>query len=510
MDEILRAPQLNPPVRTPRKHPSAKSRQDARAQQGRDALARFAETVGAYGRRLHLQGTRVFHRSHCAVAGKKVLGPLPFFALSAAIGVAAVVGTMYTPSYVVTLNGADLGIVRDPQVYQQVEERVEARATAILGYDYQLAEEAEYTFALSEKDAVTPVSHFETYLFDQIGEVMKSYVLTVDGQFIGAAADRAALDTLLSAISAPYVSEHTVSTDFVENVHITREYTPSDVQQDLVAMQSALTVNTSGQTTYEIQKGDTFMQLAFDNGMTMEELEALNPGVNINRLAVGQILNVKEEIPFLSVKTTENITYDEAIECTIREVNNDSMYQGDSKVLDAGVPGVQTVTADVIYVNGQEQERNITDTVVVREATEKVVAVGTMPRPSWMPNGYFIWPVNGRVTSSFGYRSIFGTYSYHSGIDIAVPYGTSVKAADGGTVTFSGYKGSYGYLVIIDHGNGKQSYYGHNSSLKVSAGDKVYQGQVIAKAGSTGRSTGSHCHFEVKINGTSVNPRSYL
>ncbi len=162
------------------------------------------------------------------------------------------------------------------------------------------------------------------------------------------------------------------------------------------------------------------------------------------------------------------------------------------------------------YVNGHERERDILSSTTVRAATEKVVAVGTVPRPSWLPNGYYVWPCYGRITSRFGYRYIFGSYSYHSGIDIAVPYGTSVKAADGGTVTFAGYKGSYGYLVIIDHGNGEQTYYGHNSSLLVSAGDKVYQGQTIAKAGSTGRSTGSHCHFEIRVNGTQVNPSAYL
>ena len=147
---------------------------------------------------------------------------------------------------------------------------------------------------------------------------------------------------------------------------------------------------------------------------------------------------------------------------------------------------------------------------LLREATEKVIAVGTKERPTWYPTGNYIWPVYGRITSRFGYRSIFGSYSYHSGLDIAVPYGTSVKASDGGTVTFAGYKGSYGYLVIITHGNGEQTYYGHNSSLLVSAGDKVYQGQTIAKAGSTGRSTGPHLHFEVRVNGQRTNPRGYL
>ena len=190
------------------------------------------------------------------------------------------------------------------------------------------------------------------------------------------------------------------------------------------------------------------------------------------------------------------------------------MYQGESKVLDAGVPGEQIVNADIAYLNGVEQERTVLSTQVTREATNKVIAVGTKVRPSWLPNGYFIWPVYGRITSYFGYRSIFGSYSYHGGIDIATSYGTNIAAADGGTVVFAGRATgsmwSYGNLVIVDHDNGKQTYYGHCSSVLVSAGDKVYQGQPIAKVGSTGRSTGNHCHFEVKINGTSVNPLSYL
>ena len=240
-------------------------------------------------------------------------------------------------------------------------------------------------------------------------------------------------------------------------------------------------------------------------------------GDGTNRWAWGEFSpqrNVKEEIPFLSVKTVDNVTYTESIECPVVEVQDDSMYQGESKVLDAGVPGEQIVNADIAYLNGVEQERTVLSTQVTREATNKVIAVGTKVRPSWLPNGYFIWPVYGRITSYFGYRSIFGSYSYHGGIDIATSYGTNIAAADGGTVVFAGRATgsmwSYGNLVIVDHGNGKQTYYGHCSSVLVSAGDKVYQGQPIAKVGSTGRSTGNHCHFEVKINGTSVNPLSYL
>ena len=85
-----------------------------------------------------------------------------------------------------------------------------------------------------------------------------------------------------------------------------------------------------------------------------------------------------------------------------------------------------------------------------------------------------------------------------------------MKAADGGRVTYAGTKGNYGKLVIITHDDGTQTYYAHNSKLLVSVGDRVYQGQQIAKAGSTGRSTGNHCHFEIRIGGKTVNPLNYL
>lgn len=470
-------------------------------------------TGGADALRARLAPLR--HKLDAATAGgRRVVNPLHLLAAAAVLGVAAVVGTVYTPSYVVSLDGVPLGTVTAPAEFEAVVNRVESRATGILGYDYDIAGEISYAPALTERDSITPIADFETYLFDQIGEVMKSYVLTVDGQFIGAAQDRATLDAVLEQIKAAYTTENTVSAEFTSGVYITHEYTASDVNQDPAAMLAALTANTNGQTVYEVQAGDTFMQIALDNGMTVSEMSELNPNVDINVIYIGQLLNVKEEIPFLSVKTVDNVTYTEEIACPVVEVEDDSMYQGESRVIDAGVPGEQIVNADIAYLNGVEQERTVLSTQVTREATNKVIAVGTKVRPSWLPNGYFIWPVYGNITSYFGYRSIFGSYSYHGGIDIATSYGTSIAAADGGTVVFAGRATgsmwSYGNLVIIDHGNGKQTYYGHCSSVLVSAGDKVYQGQPIARVGSTGRSTGNHCHFEVRYNGVAKNPLNYL
>ena len=479
------------------------------------ALRAKLDRFQPYADRVRTKSKQVQHWLDAATAGeRRLISPLNFFAAAAVIGLVAIVTTVYTPAYVVSQDGVALGMVSDPQVFEDAVDRVEARATEILGYDYTLESTASYDFALTEPDNITPATQFETYLFDQIGEVMKNYVLTVNGQFIGAAQDRAALDAVLEQIKAPYVNENTVESSFVGSVSITREYTPADVNQDTAAMLTALTANTNGQTVYEIQKGDTFMQIAYDNGMSMDELEALNPDTDINRIYIGQLLNVKEEIPFLSVKTVDNVTYTEEIACPVVEVEDDSMYQGESRVIDAGVPGEQVVNANVSYLNGVEQERTVLSTQVTREATDKVVAVGTKERPSWYPTGTYIWPLYGNITSYFGYRSIFGSYSYHDALDIAASYGTTIKASDGGTVVWAGTGTggywSYGKYVVIDHGNGMRTLYAHCSSVLVSAGDHVYQGQAIAKVGMTGRTTGPHCHFEMQMNGTPVNPLSYL
>ncbi|MBR4723687.1 MAG: peptidoglycan DD-metalloendopeptidase family protein [Clostridia bacterium] len=129
-------------------------------------------------------------------------------------------------------------------------------------------------------------------------------------------------------------------------------------------------------------------------------------------------------------------------------------------------------------------------------------------------NGKFGFPLTSytRISSTYGYRihPITGTKKLHTGIDYAAPYGTSILAAEDGVVLTAGWNSGYGYCVTINHGGGYVTLYGHCSSLLVSAGQSVKRGQTIAKVGSTGNSTGNHLHFEVRINGNTVNPAGYL
>lgn len=138
--------------------------------------------------------------------------------------------------------------------------------------------------------------------------------------------------------------------------------------------------------------------------------------------------------------------------------------------------------------------------------------------PYYTGNGSLGWPVPSKSASSSSLSSGFvhrtnpvtGKSENHSGYDIPAQYGSAIVAAEAGKVTYSGWMNGYGYTIIIDHGGGLSTLYGHNSSLVVSKGQMVTRGQTVAKCGSTGISTGNHCHFSVLVNGQYVNPQSYL
>ncbi|WP_458406777.1 murein hydrolase activator EnvC family protein [Anaerotignum sp.] len=136
------------------------------------------------------------------------------------------------------------------------------------------------------------------------------------------------------------------------------------------------------------------------------------------------------------------------------------------------------------------------------------------PARVYTGNGKFTWPVpaSSRISSEYGYRTspISGKREFHNGLDIPAPYGSAIVATEAGTVTYAAWMNGYGYTIIIDHGSGITSLYGHNSSLVVKKGQKVSRGQTIAKCGSTGWSTGNHCHFTISKGGSAVNPHNYV
>lgn len=166
----------------------------------------------------------------------------------------------------------------------------------------------------------------------------------------------------------------------------------------------------------------------------------------------------------------------------------------------------------------EAEEARINDQIdeLVRQAEEeakkKQAAANQPVTGTTYSGGQFVWPApQGRIGDPFGYRICpFHGKELHRGQDFPTATGTPIVAAAAGTVITAGYSSSYGNYVVINHGGGLTTLYAHNSSLLVKVGQTVSQGQQIAKAGSTGNSTGSHCHFEVKLNGVLQNPMNYL
>ena len=452
-----------------------------------------------------------FSRVRKAIARHPVSPLLYVTVLAVAIGY-IVFNDMYSQAYVVSVDGQEVGVVATTEEVDAMVNSLETRVTSILGEEYHYDGEITVTAAYTPAGEYSDTGAIEDSLFEEVGALVEAYGISVNGEEFGYAASEADLRELLDRLAAPYLTENTVEYGFVEDVQIYPVELPANTEYDLDSIYNALNVFTVEDAYYEVKAGDTFNAIAYGLEMTPAELSGLNMDVNINKLMPGQKLKIVQAVPFLSVINYTNETYEEVVSSPVEYIETADLYVGSTKVKEEGTDGLALVNANVTYVNGVEVEREVVTSETLEEPTTTYMYTGTTPRPKTASNGWYKWPlaIKGTITSKYGYRYIFGAYSWHSGLDIGASRGTNIVAADGGKVTYAGWRGSYGKLVIITHDDGSQTYYAHCSSILVSKGDKVYQGQTIAKVGSTGNSTGPHLHFEIRINGKTVNPQNYI
>ena len=442
---------------------------------------------------------------------KLQLHPVAFLSGAVCIAAAAVVLSLYTLGTEVFYDGVDLGVVSSGRAAAQTVAQLEDVTRATVGdADYTVDESLlETRLGVYSRRSMVSTETLLEELGDEVGLVEFANVLYVDGEKVVATTRSGALEDLLEQLKLGYETADTVNAYFVEDVEIRQEYVESSYVMNLGYIAEILNETKEGEVTYTVTSGDSYYSIAADYDMSMEDLMKLNEGYDPKILRVGDVLTISNAVPYLTVVNVERQRYVQDVPYQVEYTDDSSMYQGEYKVTSAGVYGKADVTANVTYINGEEMEREVVASVTLSQPVTEQQLRGTKERPTWYPTGSFSWPCTGILTSRFGYRSLLGS-TYHNGIDIGNSYGTSIYAADGGTVTYSGWMSGYGYLIIIDHGNGYQTYYGHNSSLTVSVGAKVHKGQLIARMGSTGRSTGNHCHFGIKLNGTFVNPLNYL
>ena len=461
-------------------------------------------------RRKHIDAAHAFQKQ----VDKVKTHPVAF--LSGALVVVAVCAllSLYTIGTTAAYDGNDLGTVSGIRTVNAVVDDLENITRETLGdEDYTVdMDKLDTQVGVVRRQSVESREEFTDNLSDELGMVEYAYALYIDGEPVAATTFPGALDELLDQLKKGYITANTVDSYFVENVEIKQEYVDASLVMNLGNIAEILNATKAGEVTYTVQAGDSYYYIAELYGMSVDDLLDMNPGYDPKLLRVGDVLTISNAVPYLTIVNVERQNYVQDIPYEVEYQDDNTMYQGDYKVLSAGEFGKADVTANVTYINGEETARQIVASVTLSDPVTETQARGTIPRPTWFPTGSFRWPCNGTITSYFGRRNtgIKGASTYHEAIDIANSYGTPIYASDGGTVTYSGWRGGYGYLVIIDHGNGYQTYYGHNSSLVVSVGEHVYKGQQIARMGSTGVSSGNHCHFGILINGTFVNPLNYL
>ena len=442
---------------------------------------------------------------------KLQLHPVAFLSGAVCIAAAAVVLSLYTLGTEVFYDGVDLGVVSSGRAAAQTVDQLEDITRATGGdADYTVDESLlETRLGVYSRRSMVSTETLLEELGDEVGLVEFANVLYVDGEKVVATTRSGALEDLLEQLKLGYETADTVNAYFVEDVEIRQEYVESSYVMNLGYIAEILNETKEGEVTYTVTSGDSYYSIAEKYGLSVEDLMKLNLGYDPKILRVGDVLTISNAVPYLTVVNVERQRYVQDVPYQVEYTDDSSMYQGEYKVTSPGVYGKADVTANVTYINGEEMEREVVASVTLSQPVTEQQLRGTKERPTWYPTGSFSWPCTGILTSRFGYRSLLGS-TYHSGIDIGNSYGTSIYASDGGTVTYSGWMSGYGYLIIIDHGNGYQTYYGHNSSLVASLGQKVHKGQLIARMGSTGRSTGNHCHFGIKLNGTFLNPLNYL
>lgn len=318
-------------------------------------------------------------------------------------------------------------------------------------------------------------------------------------------------ESLIEGLKTAFLKEgeEILSSEFKEKVEISESIVSIDKILKVPEAQNYVLTGTDKIETYKVAKGDTMSTIAEKHGLGLSKLREVNSDVKGDLLTIGQELKLVKMEPVVHIMIAKQVTVEETIPFTTKTTSSSELFSGQTKVNKNGENGLKKVTYKVISENGKQIEQQELNSVVLKEPTVKEVVRGTKTVSASRGgggSGSLAWPLRGSITSRYGPRGS----GFHTGIDISGTKGTPFYAAGNGRVIFAGWSGAYGNLLIVDHGNGLTTKYAHLTAFKVSLGQSVSRGDLLGTVGSTGRSTGSHLHFETNINSKHVDPMRYL
>ena len=300
-----------------------------------------------------------------------------------------------------------------------------------------------------------------------------------------------------------------ISINFGDTVEVVEAYLLPEELDDLASAIEEITKEEEKNKIYVVVSGDTLSGIALKTNIPMERLIELNDFLVDERttIRIGDEIIITVPEPEIVIVRKEERFIEEYYNEDIIYIPIDDWYTNQQRTIQEPSAGIRKIAAIIYYHNNNIVERDILKEEIIYQAVPRIVERGTKIPPT------YIKPLaGGRLTSGFGRRvaPVRGASTNHRGVDWATPVGTPIVASSGGIVAKAGWGSGYGYVVYINHPDGRQTRYGHLSRILVKTGQSVSQGQRIALSGNTGISSGPHLHFEILINGVQVNPLRHL
>ena len=425
------------------------------------------------------------------------------------LGMALPLPAAWGRAYGVEVNGQTVGYIARPGVWRQARAMVLKEQQARLGQEVRLVDPVRLVPARASGRELLSANALAELMARACRWEAVATGIAVNGRPVVAVRDTATAQRVLERLKAQYREGGDATVRFAEDVALVPVAVASEAILDEERALEKLRYGGLGPARHVVTPGDTIWNIARAYGVAVDDLLANNAGLDPARLQVGATLLVPTGIPLVNVVASYRETVRERLDFPTEVRQDANLYRGQRRVLREGRPGWEEVTYEVLTYNGRERQRRVVARKLLEPPVGRVVAEGTR---SWVVasrgegGGRLAWPTPGGVSSPFGRRG----GRMHTGIDIDGAVGNPVVAAEAGRVIMAGWYAGYGKVVDIAHGGGVVTRYAHLSAILVSEGQYVERGQLIGRLGSTGHTTGPNLHFEVRINGTPVDPLPYL
>ncbi len=414
----------------------------------------------------------------------------------------------------VEYKGKELGVINAESDYDEASREIKQRIS-YAGADsdsFDLNADLSLKLISGEDKMLTARQLANEILAASDEELSEGFGVYIDGNFIGAVKDKDAVQEALDENLLKYpiegvVKEVTYKNDieYVKGMFLTGSVLP---EKQMIKL---LTSSKKKKAVYVAQSDDTSATIAQKFSMDVNELEDMNAGLS-KACRPGRLVNVTETESYLPIKYIREIELISFLDYETIEVETSELNLGTRETLVKGERGEKVNNIEITYVDGKEYARRNVGSKITKVPVVEQIGIGTYKARPYSADtklygtGQFAWPVDGGWVSD-----VFISDRNHKGFDIAADMGTDIYAAGDGVVVSAGWNpGGYGYFVMIDHLDGYQTVYAHMSQVYAIVDTQVKRGQLIGAIGSTGDSTGPHCHFEVRYMGVCYDPAQFM